>query len=172
MTVPPVRPVISTLAPVPLPMVPGKVIVPVPPSRSKAIPAAPVRSPLAAVNVPAPRPARLIPSLLLPVESTSSNSKLPGPVTSTAGPPVAEMLSVPNGLTVNVPVWVENNAAAAPDVVVNARSVPVPSPKVSAPVVAVRLTAPLLLLVTVMSSITLLVAEAGGGPGGVQGFGP
>ena len=81
------------------------------------------------------------------------------PVTSMAGPPVAEMLSVPAASTVRVPVWVEKNAAVVPDVVVRARSVPEPSPRLRVPVVAVRLTAPVDEPVTVIASMTLAVPK-------------
>ena len=55
------------------------------------MPAAPVIVPLAALKVPVPRPARLMPSLALLVELTASNASVAPvvPVTSTAGPPVA-----------------------------------------------------------------------------------
>jgi hypothetical protein len=67
------------------------VTTPEPPSRSKEIPAAPVMSPLAAENVPVPRPARLTPSPALLVELTTSKASETAlvPMTSTAGPPVA-----------------------------------------------------------------------------------
>ena len=54
-------------------------------------------APLFAVKVPVPRPARLMPSLALLVELTSSKARVAPavPVTSTAGPPVALMFAVP-----------------------------------------------------------------------------
>ena len=69
------------------------------------MPAAPAIVPLAAVKVPVPRPARLMPSLALLVESTASKASVAPlvPVTSTAGPPVALTLAVPAAATVTVP---------------------------------------------------------------------
>ena len=116
-------------------------------------------SPLRAVKVPVPKASRLIPSVLLLVESTSSKSKVPAPVMSMAGPPVAETLSVPAASTVSVPVWVEKNAAVVPEVVVKAKSVPEPSPRARVPVVAVRPTAPVGEPVTVIASMTLAVPK-------------
>ena len=68
-------------------------------------PPAPVIVPLAAVKVPAPRPARLMPSVVLLVELTASKATVETvvPVTSTAGPPVALMFWVPAAWKDTVP---------------------------------------------------------------------
>ena len=117
------------------------------------MPAAPAIVPLVALNVPVPRPPRLMPSFALLVELTASNASVAPvvPVTSTAGPPVALRLSVPAAGTDTVPALDSRNAGAVPLVVVSARS-----PNVVVPVVFVRFTPPLPEPVTVIVSNTLV----------------
>ena len=117
------------------------------------MPPAPVMVPLVAVKVPAPRPARLMPSLALVVELTASKAsvEMVVAVMSTAGPPVALTFWVPVAETETVPALESAKAAVAPLVVVSARS-----PNVVLPVVLVMLTPPVVEPVTVMASNTLV----------------
>ena len=94
-----------------------------------------------------------MPSLALLVELTASNASVAPlvPVTSTAGPPVAETLAVPAAGTDTVPAFESANAAVVPEVVVSARS-----PNVVVPVVLIMLTPPLAEPVTVMLSKLLV----------------
>src|SRR5687767_3459631 len=110
-------------------------------------------SPLAAENVPAPRPSRLTPSLAPLVESTSSNDRAAPavPVTSTAGPPVRLRWAVaPAGRVIGRGL-LGTNAAVAPDVVGSDRS-----RTVGVPVVPDMLTRPLPGPVTVSASNVLV----------------
>ena len=118
------------------------------------MPAAPVSVPPDALNVPEPRPSRLMPLPALFVELTVSKASVGPlvPLTSTAGPPVALTFAVPPAGTVTLPALLSRKAAALPDVVVSARL-----PKVVVPVVPVSDTPPLPEAVTVMSSTTLPV---------------
>ena len=70
---------------------------------------------------------------------------------SAAGPPVAEMVSVPALSTVTVLLLATSSAAVAPEVVWSERSVPAPSPSTGCPVVELSLIAPVPEPVTVMS---------------------
>ena len=111
----------------------------------------------AAEKVAVPRPARLMPSPVLLLESTSSNAGVVWivvPVTSTAGPPVAFTFAVPAAGTVAVPAFASRNPV--PPVVVSDRS-----PNVVVPVVLVKFTPPLPEPVTVMPSKVLVPRPTG-----------
>ena len=86
---------------------------------------------------PKPCMTRLMPSVVLLAESTSSKDRLaPGvPVTSTAGPPLIDTSEVPAAGTVTFPALESRNAAVAPVSPVSDRSLPEPSPSETVPVV-------------------------------------
>ena len=118
------------------------------------MPAAPAIVPLAAVNVPVPRPARLMPSLALLVESTSSKASVgaagAGDVDGRAAGR-ADVRRAGGRHRDGAGVGEQEGGAWRRVVVVSARS-----PNVVVPVVLVRLTPPLPEPVTVMASKVLV----------------
>ena len=120
---------------------------------SNAIPAAPAIVPALITTGAVRFVSRLTPSPALFVELAESK-KYCEPLElrmSIAGPPVAEIVSVPAESTVTVFELAMSRAAVAPDVVCSERSVPAPSPSTGWPVVLLSRIAPVPEPVTVMS---------------------